>query len=429
MLLGPTNRREPSMPAFSSLFTSPLRGGGFRQHGRFSLAALLATLVLAAGAAGAWWLVSQPPRIERRAPVAAPAPLVDTLLAQRQAAAPELHGFGRVIVEREARLASRVAGQLIEFTPEALPGRVVEAGTPLARLDDSDLRLTLREAEAALAQAEAALAMERGEQQRAETEYRSFGRELSAERRALVLREPQLRQAEAELERARAVRDRAQLELERTTLIAPWDGMVQARLLGAGSMASNGTEVLHLVDVSRFWVRVSLPGEALEWLEVADASGPGSSVRLSTRTWPGNETRDGEVIAMLPALEEQGLQAQLLVAVDDPLGLESEAPALRLGDVVRLEFDTRPRDGLFALPAAALRPGDELWLLDDEERLRRRTVDVVHRGETQVLVGQGLEPGERVVTSQLGQPREGMRLRPRPAIAERSADVPEETRS
>ncbi|UYG02766.1 efflux RND transporter periplasmic adaptor subunit [Halomonas sp. LR3S48] len=417
------------MPASSRFSTPTLLGACSRQRGRFTVAALLATLILAAAAAGAWWLLSQPPRVERRTPVETPAALVDTVQAQRQAAAPELYGFGRVVAEREARLASRVAGELIEFTPMALPGRVVEAGAPLARLDDADLRLGLRDAEATLAQAEAALAMERGEQQRAETEYRSFGRELTAERRALVLREPQLRQAEAEVERARAARDRARLELERATITAPWRGMVQARLLGAGSMVANGTEILHLVDVARFWVRVSLPGEALDWLKVADDEGPGSAVSLSTRTWPGGEARHGEVIAMLPALEEQGLQAQLLVAVDDPLGLGNGAPALRLGDVVRLDFDTRSREGVFLLPATALRPGDMLWVLDDDDRLRRRTVEVVHRGDTRVLVGAGLEDGERVVISQLGQPREGMRLRSRIADRERPAGEREESRS
>lgn len=405
------------------------RSRATHQRGRARLGPLLAIVVLAASAVSAWWLISQPPRIERRPPAEAPAPLVDTVLAQRQAAAPELNAFGRVIAEREARLASRVAGELVEFTPQALPGTVVEAGTPLARLDESDLRLNLREAEAALTQAEAALAMERGEQQRAEAEYRSFGRDLPADRRALVLRQPQLRQAEAEVERARAARDRAQLELERATLVAPWRGMVQERLLGAGSMVANGSEIIHLIDVSRFWVRVSLPGEALEWLDAATQDAPGSLVRITTRAWAGDQARQGEVIAILPALEEQGLQAQLLVAIDDPLGLESQAPALRLGDVARLAFDARPREGMFVLPAAALRPGDTVWVLDSDSRLRLRTVEVVHRGTTRVLIGSGLEEEEHVVVSQLGQPREGMLLRSRIADRERPAGEHEEPRS
>ncbi|MBZ0329447.1 efflux RND transporter periplasmic adaptor subunit [Halomonas sp. ANAO-440] len=400
-----------------------------RQRGRLTLGPLLALLVLAGGLFLAWWLISQPPRVERRAPAEAPPPLVDVVTAHQRAAAPSLHGFGRVQAEREAHLSSRIAGQLLEFAPNTLPGMVVEAGAPLALMDDTDLRLALRDAEAGLAQAQAQLAMERGEQQRAQSEYQSFGRDLPADRRALVLREPQLRVAEAEVERATTARDRARLDLQRTTLTAPWRGMVQSRLLGAGSEVSSGTELLHLVDVTRFWVRVSLPGEALGWLDAATDDAPGSQVTISSRSWPTGHERRGELIAVLPTLEENGLQAQLLVAVDDPLGLELGSPALRLGDMARLDFAARPREGLFVLPVAALRPGDEIWVLDDEDRLRRRQVTVLHRGDERVLIEEGLEEDQRIVISQLGQPREGMRLRARVADSERPAGAVREPTS
>ncbi|MGJ7457646.1 efflux RND transporter periplasmic adaptor subunit [Halomonas sp. RA08-2] len=396
----------------------------FLQRGRGRLGALAALLVLAGGLSLAGWLMSQPPRVERR-PAPAPAPpLVEAVTLVPRAIAPSLHGFGRVVAEREARLASRVAGRLEAFAPGVLPGRMVEAGAPLAQLDDADLALALREAEAALDQAEAALSMERGEQQRAQAEYQSFGRELPAERRALVLREPQLRSARAEVERAQAARDRARLDLERATLTAPWRGMIQARLLGEGSEVASGTELLQLVDVSRFWVQAALPGEALAWLATASDTTAGSAVTLTSRGWPAGSEREGELLAVLPALEENGLQAQLLVAVEDPLAIIEEnraAPALRLGDVVRLDFQARERDDLFALPTAALRPGDEVWVLDEEERLRRRPVGVLHRDDDRVLVAEGLADGERVITSPLGQPREGMRLRIASSSDERPA--------
>ncbi|QJR00012.1 efflux RND transporter periplasmic adaptor subunit [Halomonas sp. PGE1] len=402
----------------------PSQARPHRQRGRFGLGALVALLVLAGGLAMAWWLMSQPPRVERRPAPAPVPPLVEAISVMPRAAAPALHGFGRVVAERESRLASRVAGRLEAFAPGVVPGRVVEAGAPLAHLDDADLGLALREAEAALAQAEAALAMEQGEQQRARAEYQSFGRELPAERRALVLREPQLRSAQADVERARAARDRARLDLARATLTAPWAGMVQARLLGEGSEVGSGTELLHLVDVSRFWVQASLPGEALAWLVPASEEASGSAVTLTSRGWPAGSERKGELLSVLPALEENGLQVQLLVAVEDPLALaeaQRGAPALRLGDVVRLEFQAGEREDLIALPAAALRPGDEVWVLDEEERLRRRPVSVLHRDDHQVLVAEGLETGERVITSPLGQPREGMALRTAASSAERPA--------
>ncbi|WP_444676989.1 hypothetical protein [Halomonas sp. E19] len=94
-----------------------------RQAGRVSVGALLALVVLAAGLATAWWLINQPPRVERRAPPPAPPPLVEVVSAQPRSVAPRLHGFGRVVAEREARLASRVAGRLLEFSPRPCPGR------------------------------------------------------------------------------------------------------------------------------------------------------------------------------------------------------------------------------------------------------------------------------------------------------------------
>ncbi|CAM4002474.1 efflux RND transporter periplasmic adaptor subunit [Vreelandella rituensis] len=382
------------------------------QQGRFRLGALAALLVLAAGLAGAWWLLNQPPRIERRPPPEPMPPLVDIVIAERRAEAPEFYGFGRVIAEQEVRLASRVGGQLERFAEGVFPGQVVESGQALAYIDQADLALALQDAEAQLSQAQAALALERGEQQRAQSDYQAFGRTLSAERRALVLREPQLRQAQAQLAQAQVILDQARLNLKRATLSAPWRAVVQERLIGAGSLLSQGTEVMHLVGVERFWVRASLPGEWLPWLDTE------SEVTLESRGWPSGAIRQGEVISILPSLEENGLQAQLLVAVDDPLALESDGPALRLGDILRANFSPTAQEALIALPAAAVRPGERVWWLDEDDRLRQSRVELAYRGEDRLLIRAGIEPGSRVVVAGLAQPREGQEVRPRQRDAE-----------
>ena len=377
------------------------------QQGRVRLGALMALLVFAVGLACAWWIISQPPRIERRPPPAPTPPVVNVMTVVQSPQAPLLSGFGRVEAEQTAMLASRVAGQLERFGDGVLPGRVVEEGAPVAYIDQADLRLALEDAEAQLSNAQAQLALENAEQQRARSEYESFGRQLSEERRSLVLREPQLRQAQAQLTQARVIRDQAALNLERATLTAPWKAMVQERLVGAGSLLSQGTEVLNLVGVEQFWVRASLPGDALEWLA------PGSQVMLTSRGWPEGATRDGTLVSILPNLEESGLQAQLLITVHDPLALETDGPALRLGDVMRVAFQTLAQEDLIALPSSALRPGERVWWVDDENRLRSTTVSLAYRGEDEALVRSGLQAGQRVVISGLAQPREGQQVRVR----------------
>ncbi|WP_447895229.1 efflux RND transporter periplasmic adaptor subunit [Vreelandella sp. GE22] len=377
------------------------------QSGRVRLGAVLALFVLVGGLALAWWIMTQPPRIERRAPPPAPVPVVDTITVDEQTQAPELTGFGRVEAEKSTQLASRVAGQLDRFAPGVVPGQVVEAGAPLVYIDRADLELTLEDADAQVATAQAGLALEEAEQERARADYARFGRELSAERRALVLREPQLRQAEAALSQARVVRNQAALNLERATLSAPWRAMVTERTVGAGTLLSQGTEVLSLVGVEEFWVRASLPGKTLTWLS------PGDRVTLTSQSWPPGESREGRLTSILPGLEENGLQAQLLVSIDDPLALDTSGPALRLNDVMRLRYHTTARQPLIALPSAALRPGDVVWWLDDDDRLQNTTVTLAYRGEEQALISAGLSPGQRVVTGGLAQPRVGQQVRPR----------------
>ncbi|CAM0553381.1 Macrolide export protein MacA [Vreelandella titanicae] len=376
-----------------------------KQQGRIRLGAVVALLILVATLALAWWIITQPPRIERTPPPEPLPTMVDVVTVNASSQAPNLYAFGRVEAEQETMLASRVAGQLERFADGVVPGQVVEQQAPVAYIDQADLQLALEDAEAQLANAQAQLALEQAEQQRARSEYESFGRQLSAERRALVLREPQLRQAQSQVTQARVARDQAALNVERATLIAPWRAMVQERLVGAGSLLSQGTEVLHLVGVEQFWVRASLPGEWTEWLEA------GTTVTLTSRGWPEAATRQGTLVSMLPSLEENGLQAQLLIAVNDPLALETDGPALRLGDVLRASFQPAIQEQLISLPSAALRPGDVTWRVDEENRLRRTPVTLAYRGEDDALIRSGLEPGQQVVTAGLAQPREGQLVR------------------
>lgn len=393
-------RHFTSTPRSSHYFSPPSS-----QQGRIRLGAVVALLILVGTLALAWWIITQPPRIERT-PAPEPLPtMVDVVTVNESTQAPNLYGFGRVEAEQETMLASRVAGQLQRFADDVVPGQVVEQNAAVAFIDQADLALSLEDAEAQLANAQAQLALEQAEQQRARSEYESFGRQLSAERRALVLREPQLRQAQAQLTQARVVRDQAALNLERATLTAPWRAMVQERLVGAGSLLSQGTEVLHLVGVEQFWVRASLPGEWTEWLEA------GSSVTLTSRGWPEGASREGTLVSMLPSLEENGLQAQLLIAVNDPLALETDGPALRLGDVLRASFQPAIQEQLISLPSAALRPGNVAWRVDEENRLRRTPVTLAYRGEDDALIRSGLDTGQQVVISGLAQPSEGQLVR------------------
>ena len=63
------------------------------------------------------------------------------------------------------------------------------------------------------------------------------------------------------------------------------------------------------------------------------------------------------------------------------------------------------------LPRSSLREGSTVYVVDDEERLRVRAVDVLRAQGDRVFIAEGLRAGERVCTSPLEAAVDGMHVR------------------
>ncbi|WP_458526114.1 efflux RND transporter periplasmic adaptor subunit [Onishia taeanensis] len=403
--------------------SAPLASPPHRHPWRARLAAI-AIVALAIALAG-YWLLHRP-QAPKRAPAERPVPSVEVMAVAHQPDAPVISAHGRVLADKATTLSTSINGRLEAFAPGVEPGRRVARGQWLARFEATDYELALREAEASLASAEADLASEQGEQIRAAAEYKSFGRDLPPARRALVLREPQLRAARAAVETARAQRDRARADLARTEVTAPFDAVIQEKLVGEGAGLGAYADIVSLVGIERFWVRLNLPQEALSWLDTHDADGQGSRVALTSPAWPNDQTREGEVWSVLPGLEEGGLMTQVMVAVEDPLALAHPgAPALRLDDLLEARLYPERTRPLIRLPVSALRGNRQVWVLDGKDRLRMREVELAHRGDDTALIEAGLSNGERVVLGNLANPEAGMALQARGEEVAEASDAPE----
>jgi multidrug efflux pump subunit AcrA (membrane-fusion protein) len=82
-----------------------------------------------------------------------------------------------------------------------------------------------------------------------------------------------------------------------------------------------------------------------------------------------------------------------------------------IGSYVRVEIEGRELPSAAAIDRNLIQDGDTLWIMDDENRLDVRQVEIAFRGREQVLVTGGIEPGERLVVSPLPGPAPGMALR------------------
>jgi multidrug efflux pump subunit AcrA (membrane-fusion protein) len=419
-----------------------------------TLAVLLVVAVTAA--ISVYWMMNRP-KANRRPPkprsvrvtVKAVSPQAETVVVS---------AMGTVVPAREIQLAARVGGEIIDVHPNFVPGGRFKVGGTLVQVDpkDYDLAISRREAElkkaeadveqrtgdmiqrkTAVTRADTDLAIEMGQQEVSKREYELLAQDLGGAGKALVLREPQLQAAKASCASARAALkagegavkaaqatqaaaevalEGAKLDRVRTTVKAPFNATVKERMVNKGSQISTGSMLGSLVGADRYWVQVLVPLSQLKWVRVPGTnSDTGSTVRVyQEAVWGPGVSRSGTVERLMADLEPQGRMARLLVAIDDPLGLKL-APEMRLplvlGTYVRVEIIGRELPNIVRLDRTALRDGSRVWVMGKDGKLEIRDVTIAWSGARHVCVSEGLNDGDKVVTSDLGAPVPGMALR------------------
>ena len=100
--------------------------------------------------------------------------------------------------------------------------------------------------------------------------------------------------------------------------------------------------------------------------------------------------------------------ARVLVAVDNPM--QGEHPML-LNEYVNIEIEGASIQNAFSIPRVALHDDRFVWLATPASALEIREVEVAWRDATHVIISGGLNPGERLILTNLSTPISGMSLR------------------
>ena len=377
-----------------------------------ALRILAPILVLAAAVAGSVAILRSRRPVETRPPEAPP-PLVRVLEVRREAVRLTVRSQGTVAPRTESDLVPEVSGRVIAVSPSLTAGGFFEEGEALLAIDPRDSELALVRARADVARAELALAREEAEAEVARREWTDLG---SGEPSPLVLRAPQLAEARAILEAAKAVVEQADRDLERTSLRAPYRGRVRRESVDVGQFVLRGIPVASLYAVDVAEIRLPLEDRDLAFLDLPLRGGApeeGPEVILRARFAGEDHSWTGRIARSEGEIDPKSRLVYVVAEVPDPYGRDEKAgrPPLTTGLFVEAEILGRRREGVVVLPRSALRGREDVLLVDAEDRLRRRGVEVIRADRDVALVAAGLAEGERVCLSPLDTPVEGMRVR------------------
>ncbi|WP_271078454.1 efflux RND transporter periplasmic adaptor subunit [Aurantiacibacter sp. MUD61] len=394
------------------------------------------------------WLRPEPEEQPREEQV----PLVEAVAFEAAAGPIPVLATGTVQARDEVVISAQVAGRLAYVHPAFREGGTVPAGATLLRIEASDYQNQVRIAQADVAaqnvnvlqaQEEVAIARDElarfGAREAARGEAGGGSRILPPDQLAsagatqsappsstngLASREPQLRSAQAARDRAQANLSVAQLSLARTRITAPFRGLVQEESVSVGTLVQPGQALGAIASTSAFEVRLSLTADEAA-LVPGLLSGARGRIPASvfydfgglTYRWDARvdradvsldaQTRNVEVFLQVPNPLSGGVQ----VVAEGEEPVDTPAPPLLLGAFVRGEITGAVIENYAAIPARALRPGNEIWVVRDGA-LQILSVRVIQRSDDLAYVSTPtLAEGGYLVTSSLSAPTEGMAVR------------------
>jgi len=323
----------------------------------------------------------------------------------------DLYAKGTVVPAREVVVQAELGGRVIWQSPEFVPGGRFKEGEPILRIDPRDYQLRVETHRSQVNRARLDLSIEARRGEVAKREWDAFGEiDVSDEQRALAQREPQLEAMRLALKAAQSALKKAQLDLTRTTLRAPFNAIVVSENVDSGQLISPQTPVARMVGTDEYHVQMSVPVVSLRTVHAQTPEAPGSEAMIIQQV--GHETieRRGEVIRQLPDLDPGGAMARLLINIEDPLGEKGDLPLL-LGSFVNVAIAAQAIEDAIRLPRVALRSGQYVYVMNDENVLEIRDVQIAWTEPDAVLVTGGLQANERVVTSRIATPVPNMLLR------------------
>ena len=394
-------------------------------------------------------LVTLRPEAERRI-IEETGRLVEVFTAKAEKVQMYIEAYGTVEPREALKLVAEVRGQIVDISSSFKEGGFVKKGTRLIQIDPRTYKLEVQRRNVQIKQAEAEIkrlqqevlnlqarikiaksdvSLAEGEYFRlkklidrkviaqstvdkAEQQYLASLQRLQTLENQLALTGPQKEQLLAQRDLTKVLFQEAQLDLERSGIIALFDGWVLEKTVEVGQHVNVGQNVGRIYSAGDLDIEVRIPVKDFKWFPADLNQGAAVEADIIFETDGARRTWNGRVSRIKAEMDDRTRTLPMVVEIDEASGPAENQGSLRLrpGMFVRVKIKGKTVDQAFVLPRYVVYPGDIVYTVEDN-RLKIKPVNVLRAYKDSVIVSQGLAEGDQIVKTPLADATDGMLVR------------------
>lgn len=361
-----------------------------------------------------------------------------------------VEAYGTVRPREALSLVAEVRGQVVGLDPAFEEGRFIPKETVLIQIDprtyqlevdrrkvqvkqtaaeikrqDQEVvnlkaRLKIARSDAALAENEyqrlkkliAKKVISQSQLEKAEQIYLASLERLQALENQLALTKPSREQLVAQRDMAKVMLQEAQLDLERTAIIAPFDGWTLEKVIEKGQHVNAGQYLGKIYNAGELEIEVRIPVKDFKWLPANMDRVPFADADIIFESGETQYSWKGKVTRIKAQLDEKTRTLPVIIETDTsmPKADNDGNFGLRPGMFVNVRIEGRKIDSAYVLPRHLVYPGNVVYLVEDNQ-LRIRPVNIIRSYKETVIIDKGLSDGELIIISPMSAATDGMRVR------------------
>ena len=394
-------------------------------------------------------LVRFSPKAERQIPVET-GRLVEVMPVKAEAITMTVESYGTIQPREELKLVAEVRGQIVDIHPSFKEGgfiqkasvligidprnyqleverrrvQVSQAQAELRRLEQEVLNLVasikIAKSDAALAQKEVVRLKKLSNKKviaqttldQAEQRYLVTLERLQGFENQMALTGPLKEQYEAQHDMAEVMLRQARLDLERSSIVAPFDDWVLERSIEKGQHVNSGQLLGSIYRDAAFDIEARIPVRDLKWLPADINRGGGLLAEVVLTNAEKSYVWKGRVVRIKAQMEEKTRTLPVVVEVEERLPTESDRSyfSLRPGMFVTVKINGKRISRAYTLPRHVIYPGDVVYTFLDN-RLKIKPVHILRNFKDSVIVDKGLSDGDLIIKTPLSAATEDMLVR------------------